>query len=128
MPLLLNPKLRLALIKLQANMELGQSYAGLYALNEGLHALKYLGDDDYEAFKKRYSDKLVDDEAAEKTLEMDQQARREIESKTNYFREILSQWDVHTNPEWRKLQFKKAKEYANRIPYAKLILDMERNQ
>jgi hypothetical protein len=109
-------------------MELGQSYAGLYALNEGLHALKYLSDADYEVFKKRYSDKLVDDDSDKKISEMDQQARKEIERMTNYFREILSQWDFHTNLEWRKLQFKKAKEYADRIPYAKLITDMERNQ
>jgi hypothetical protein len=127
LPLLLNAKLRLALIKLQYNMELGTSYAGLYALNEGLHALKYLSDEDYEFFKRRYSDKLVCDDSNKKALEIDQQARKENEEMTKYFREILMQWDTHPNLEWRKYQFKKAKEYANRIPNAKLILDLEKN-
>ena len=63
--------MRMALTKLEANMELGQSYAGLYALNEGLHVLNYLRDEDYQFFKKRYSDKLVH---AEEESQVDQTA------------------------------------------------------
>lgn len=127
LPLFLNAKMRLALIKLQAHKELGQSYAGLFALNEGLHTLNFLNDTDYEVFKKRYSDKLVGEET-KKGVDVDPQAQREIESMTRYFREILSQWETHPNPEWRDKQFKKARQYANRIPYAKLVLVRQKTQ
>jgi len=52
LPLMLNAKLKMALIKLQADRELGQSYAGLLALVEGLHSLKYLNDEDYHIYTK----------------------------------------------------------------------------
>ena len=98
MQLFLDPKLRLALIKLQAQLELGQPYAGLYALNEGLHSLNFLGDKDYRDFKKRYSEKLVPQEQAD--AEIDPQAQREIESMTHYFKEILAQWDGLRDIQW----------------------------
>ena len=119
--------MRLALIKLQADKELGQSYAGLYALNEGLHALKYLNDEDYQVFKKRYSDKLVDDDEQKNVDELDQQAKKEIESMTLYFSMVLDQWHLHPNSEWRSKQLKKAQEYANRVPNAKSVLDLEKS-
>ncbi len=119
--------MRLALIKLQADKELGQSYAGLYALNEGLHALKYLSDEDYQAFKKRYSDKLVNDHQNNRKCELDHQAQKEIESMTRYFSMVIDQWHLHPNSEWRSKQLKKAKEYANRIPNAREVLDLEEN-
>ena len=119
--------MRLALIKLQADKELGQSYAGLYALNEGLHALKYLSDEDYQTFKKRYSDKLVNDHQDKGNSELDHQAQKEIESMTRYFSMVIDQWHLHPNIEWRSKQLKKAKEYANRIPNARAVLDLEEN-
>ena len=126
LPLCLNGKLRLALIKLQAEKELGQSYAGLYALNEGLHSLKYLSDDDYQVFKKRYSDKLVADEQQKQGDELNRQSLKEIESMTRYFSMVLDQWRLHPNSEWRSKQLKKAKMYANRVPNAKSVLDLEK--
>jgi len=120
--------MRLALIKLQADRELGQSYAGLYALNEGLHALNFLSDTDYEVFKKRYSDKLVAEESKNATSDIDPQAQKENESMTQYFREVLAQWETHPDIDWRNKQFKKAQQYANRIAYAKLVLDRQKNQ
>ena len=109
-------------------MELGQSYAGLYVLNEGLHALKYLCDDDYQVFKKRYSEKLVDDQQNKPTAEVNLQAQKEIENMTRYFCMVLDQWHLHPNSECRSRQLKKAHEYANRVPNAKFILDLEKNQ
>jgi len=109
-------------------MELGQSYAGLYALNEGLHALNFLAEADYEAFKKRYSDKLVAEDPKNAVPDIDPQAQKEIESMTRYFREILAQWETHPDVDWRNKQFKKAQQYANRIAYAKLVLERQKNQ
>ena len=123
----MNAKLRLALIKLQAEKELGQSFAGLYALTEGLHSLKYLSDDDYQVFKKRYSDKLVSDEQQKGGDELNRQSIKEIESMTRYFEMVIDQWRLHPNSEWRSKQLKKAQEYANRVPNAKSVLDLGKN-
>jgi hypothetical protein len=119
--------MRMALIKLQADKELGQSYAALNALNEGLHALKYLSEEDYQAFKKRYSVKLADDQQEKQTFEINQQAKKEIENMTRYFSMVRDQWHLHPNSEWRSKQLKKAQQYATRIPNAKLVLDLEKN-
>jgi hypothetical protein len=124
--LYLDAKMRLAIIKLQAHKEMGQSYAGLYALTEGLHVLKYLSDGDYQIFKERYSDKLVDDPNAKCIKELGQQAQREIESMTRYFSTVIDQWHLHPSSEWRNKQLKKAKEYANRIEAAKAVLNLEK--
>jgi hypothetical protein len=126
LPLFLNAKMRMALTKLQANMELGTSYAGLYALNEGLHALNYLSDEDYQFFKKRYSKKLVDNEEQSRADESNKQAAKEMQSMNSYFSMVLDQWHLHPNSEWRSKQLKKAQEYANRIPNAKLVLTLNK--
>jgi hypothetical protein len=128
LPLLLNAKMRLALIRLQADKELGQSYAGLYALNEGLHTLKFLSDEDYQAFKKRYSVKLAEGQQEKHITKIDPQAQKEIETMTRYFSMVCDQWHIHPNSEWRSKQLKKAQEYANRIPNAKLVLELEKSQ
>lgn len=124
LPLLLNSKMRLALIKLQADMELGNSYAGLYALNEGLHVLKYLSEEDYQTFKKRYSQKLVDDSQQKLVPEVNLQQVREIEGMTKTFSMVIDQWSEHPNAEWRQKWAKKARENENRVPNAKYILEL----
>jgi hypothetical protein len=120
----LKAKIHLALIKLQADKERGQSYIGLFALNEGLHSLKYLNDDDYQVFQKRYSDKLVNDDQQKQGDELNRQSIKEIESLTRYFDMVFNQWRLHPNSEWRSKQLKKAKEYANRVPNEKSVLDL----
>jgi hypothetical protein len=40
---------------------------------------------------------------------------------------VLDQWRLHPNSEWRSKQLKKAQEYANRVPNAKFVLDLEKN-
>jgi hypothetical protein len=120
----LNSKIRLALIKLQADKELGQSYAALYALNEGLHALNYLNDEDYQFFQKRYSDKLVLDEQQKKCEAINNQAQKEIDNMTRYFSMVIDQWNLHSSFEWRSKQLKKAKEYENRVPNAKNVIEL----
>lgn len=59
--LYLDKQLYLALIKLQADKELGRSYAGLLIFNEGLHQLGYINQKQYETHKKRYSIPLTKD-------------------------------------------------------------------
>lgn len=53
--LYLGPQLYSAFIRLQADKDLGRSYAGLLAFVEGLHELGYLSDKDYAVAVKRYN-------------------------------------------------------------------------
>jgi len=123
--LFLHGKIRLALLKLQSEKELGQSYGALYALTEGLHTLNYLKDKDYETFKKRYSVKLVEEE--QDKPEIDPQAQKEIQNMTRTFEMVLDQWRLHPNSEWRSKWLKKAAQYANRIPAAEAVLALAKN-
>lgn len=49
-----------AFIRLQADYELGRSYAGLLPFVEGLYTLGFLSKDEYVQHRKRYSEKLED--------------------------------------------------------------------
>ena len=122
--LYLNKHLHMATIKVQAEMELGQSYAALLIYNEGLHSLKKISEEDYQVNRKRYSQKLVDESQQRLIPLADQQAVKEIESMTKYFSMVLDQWHLHCNSDWRGRQLKKAQEYANRVPNAKYVIEL----
>lgn len=122
--LYLNKPMRMGTIKLQAQMELGQSFAALYIYNEGLHNLKLISDEDYLINQKHYSKKLVEESQQKLIPDIDPQAIKEIESMTRYFSMVLDQWHLHGNSDWRSKQLKRAKEYENRVPNAKLVLDL----
>lgn len=126
LPLLLNAKLKLALIKLQADRELGQSYAGLLALVEGLHSLNYLGDEDYLLYSKKYSRKLVEDQVV--AQEMDPQAVRELESMTKLFKGVLADWSLQHSIGWKEGWVKRANNYASRIKAAQMIVDLGKEE
>jgi enterochelin esterase-like enzyme len=123
---MLNAKLKLSLIKLQADRELGQSYAGLLALIEGLHSLKYLGDEDYLLFSKKYSKKLVVED--QKVQGMDQQAVRELESMTKLFKGVLADWSLPHNKGWKEGWVKRASNYASRIKAAQMIVELGKQE
>jgi len=57
---MLTAELEMALVKLQAEREIGKNYAVLYLIVEGAFKLGYLGREDYDLLIKRYSRKLVD--------------------------------------------------------------------
>lgn len=119
LPLYLSPQLYLALVKLQADRELGKSYAGLLALVEGLHALGYLSDIDYQAHVKRYSRGLT--EQTEKPLtkeELERQAKIQRIEKT--LTEAHQVWGT-LKPEAQAYHLKTAQEYPE-LPIAQLII------
>ena len=123
--LFLPPELQLGIIKLQASKEMGRSFAGLLTITEGLYNMKFISEETYQIYKKRYSHKLVD-EAQTKLQSSDEfvQARREIDNMTKTFSMVLDQWALHPQPEWRSKWVEKARQYEKRIPQAKLILDL----
>jgi hypothetical protein len=123
LPLYLSPPLYLGLIKLQADKGLGKSYAGLLAFVEGLHKLGYLSDSDYEVHVKRYSRGLAEQENQPLPLER-LNAKKELEKKAKIFSMVLDQWAEHPDIKWRQKWIAEAEKWKNKIPTAKLVLDL----
>jgi hypothetical protein len=119
--LYLSPPLYLGFIKLQADKGLGRSYAGLLAFTEGIHALGYISDEDYEIHKRRYSRGLNEQEEKPFTLEQIR-TKTEREKMQKTFSMVLDQWADHPAKTWRSGWIKKAKEWKDKIPNAELVL------
>jgi hypothetical protein len=124
LPLLLNAKLKMALIKFQADRELGQTYAGLLSLAEGLHSLKYLSDEDYLFCITRYSEKLV--EKSQKSLTPEEKKQKHfLETMTRTFVAVLSEWGdpkIWHKEGWRERWIQQAEKFKDQIPEAKQLL------
>jgi hypothetical protein len=117
----LPPHLYIAVVKLQADKQLGRSYPVLFALNEGLYKLGYISKETYEVYERRYSEKLIPEEPKLLTKQEVEQQRL-IKEKEKMFSMALEQWSQHPCPKWRKKWAGKAQEYKDKIPSAKLIL------
>jgi len=117
----LPPQLYIAIVKLQADKQLGRCYPVLYAINEGLFRLGYISRETYETFEKRYSQKLIKEEPQPLTKQEAKQLEL-LKEKEKAFSNVLDQWNIHPSPEWRKGWLKEAQKYKDRIPNARLIL------
>ena len=126
----LNPSLYMAFIKLQGDKELGRSYAGLLAFNEGMHSLKYISDKEYEANKAKYSQKIVVNAEPEKPRTLEQvNVKKEHDAMARAFSGVLSQWNLtHSDPHWREKWVEKARVWKDEIPSASMILDLENDK
>ena len=126
--LYLTPSLYMAFIKLQGDKGLGRSYAGLLAFNEGMHNLQYITDDQYEANKAKYSHKSFEAQPQKPLTPQQIDAKKQRDSMTRAFTGVYSQWNLpHNDPKWKEKWVNKAKEWKDKIPCAKLILDYENN-
>lgn len=120
--LFLSQELYIGFIKLQADKGLGRSFAGLLPFVEGLYSMGYITQEVYEEHKKRYSQPLV----AEKPLTLKQLKKKESIAKiTKEFSNVIKQWDS-MNVKAKNFWIKKAKEYRDTIPNAKLVLGLRR--
>jgi len=117
----LPPELYIAIVKLQADKQLGRCYPVLYALNEGLFRLGYIPKETYETFEKRYSQKLIKEEPKPLTKQEQEQLKL-LKQKEKAFSNVLDQWNIHPSKEWRKGWLKEAEKYKDTIPNAKLVL------
>ena len=118
--LFLSSELNMGLVDLQAKKRLGRSFAGLLALTEGLHSLGCLSEEEYNFFKKRYSDKLV----KKKPLTPVQLKQKEkLEAWEQQFSGVLSQW-TSMKPQSKRYYVEQAQKYLDSVPNAKLILDL----
>ena len=117
----LPPQLYIAIVKLQADKQLGRCYPVLYALNEGLFRLGYISRETYETFEKRYSQRLIKEEPKPLSKQEAKQLEQ-LKEKEKAFSMVLDQWDIHHSQKWRNGWIKEAQKYKDKIPNAKLIL------
>ena len=113
-----------AFIKLQAEKGLGRSYAGLLPFTEGLYRMGYLSNDDYEEHVQKYSQGLVQP----KPLTLEQIKEKEENERLNrLYSTVLKAWPT-LNEKAKAYHIKKAKELADRVPNAKLVLALANNR
>ncbi len=105
----LPPELYIAIVKLQADKQLGRCYPVLYALNEGLFRLGYIPRETYETFEKRYSQKLVKEEPKPLTKQEAEQLKL-LQEKEKTFNMVLDQWNIHHSQKWRNGWLKRSRE------------------
>jgi len=118
--LFLSKDLYLGFIKLQAEKELGRSFAGLLPFTEGLYKLGYITKEVYEIHKRKYSQALTEDTLP--TLEK-LESKKEHDKLVKQFSNVLEQWSTLKSKS-KVYWTKKAQEHASTIPTAKLILEL----
>ena len=131
-PVMLTAELEIALVKLQAELEIGKPYAVLYGLAEGLFKLGKLSQEDHDLLIKRYSRRLVDvtkEKRAQResshipvlTLEKQKEQQR-LEQKDRQFKGQLEQWQMHRSTEWRRKVLADAEKYKEKLDSARVLL------
>jgi hypothetical protein len=119
----LSKDLYIGWIKLQADRNLGRSYAGLIPFVEGLYQLGYISESVYKEHIKKYSVPIdAKDEKTNPTATPEQvRAKTELDKEDRYFHEILNQWVTH-GLEWQIKQFKYAEKFSDKLQSARDVL------
>jgi len=121
--LYLSPELYVGFIKLQADKDLGRSYAALLCFNDGLHRLGYTTKEVYEVHKKKYSEPLIQKKA--KPLTIDELREKEkTEELERHFSQVVRQWPK-LRDEAKRAHITKAKQYLNKVSNAERVLALE---
>jgi hypothetical protein len=106
-------------IRLQADKDLGRSYAGLLPFTEGLYRLGYISKEVYEEHIRKYSQPLS---ARTEVLTLErQQEKAFLEQKNKQFRGMLDQWNEHPDLHWRINVISEAEKYPD-LECAKLLI------
>lgn len=108
-------------IKLQAEKNLGRTFAGLLPFTEGLFRLGYISREIYELHLKKYSEPISDVE--HKVLNPEQQREKQfLDDKERQLKGMLEVWDLeHFTPNWHEKAIHEAKKYPD-LASAKAIL------
>ena len=116
----LPPELYLGIVRVQADKELGKPYACLLVITEGLYHMGYISKEAYEAYTKKYSEKLV----KEKIEPLTPKEQIEISKLSESFQNIMKNWeDVKNKEYWVRKAEKALQKYGEvNIPEAKRIL------
>jgi hypothetical protein len=104
-----------AFIKLQADKDLGRSYAGLLPFVEGLYAMGYIDEQVYVQHKERYSAPLIVEKPLQHFVD------KESEQLNKTLGATASQWDLHPDPLWRQRWISIAELHPT-LPNSKLVL------
>jgi hypothetical protein len=119
--LFLDKTLYRAFIKLQADRELGRSYAGLLPFVEGLYTMGYLSKEEYMAHQERYNTKLEDKQEGQPLAET-----LEIKVFTDKIHGYLDSFKkAKSANEWGKAVFSFEKEFPRLLRISKKIADKD---
>ena len=121
----LSKELYTGFIKLQADKDLGRSYAGLLPFVEGLHKLGYISPDVYQKHIEKYSVPLGKESLSETPVTPEERKQKQLlKQKNDQFKGMLDQWNIH-DLEWKIKTVVYAKKYSD-LEYAKLIIEKEK--
>ena len=118
--LYLSKDLYIAFIRLQADRGLGRSYAGLLPFTEGMYHLGYISKEAYEEHTGKYSEKLVSENTHLDPKQAEEKQR--LQQKDRFFKEVLTQWEIHHTLEWREKMLKQAEMWKDKLESARLVL------
>lgn len=81
-----------------------------------MYHLGYISKEAYETHVKKYSEQLITKEPL--TPEQVDERQR-LEQKDKYFRQVLEQWAIHDDAEWRENILKRAEEWKGQAGVGK---------
>jgi hypothetical protein len=120
-------ELRSALIKYMGKHDLDKEFAALCLLLKSMRSENLISEEVYNFYFSRYNKPVSANTlipAKPFTLD-DLKAQQKLDEKTRYFQAILAgEWAIHQSPEWRRKTLAVAEEWKNRVPQAKLVLDL----
>lgn len=120
--LMLDRKLYLATVQLQADKKLGRAYSVRLPHVEGLHAMGYLSDADYELYKLKFSVPL-DYDPASPTQIREQETKENRDRQLNrHYEEIVNQWN-QLSEKAKAYHLKKA-ETDKHLKWARKVLEL----
>ena len=122
--------------KLSAHFEIGKHAAVLLAVNEGLHSLGMISDEDHKLLDRRYRRKLRDiiaqnqlqrENSHTSVLTLEQlKEQKALEDKDRQFKGMLDQWEDHKDLKWRLRAFAEAEKFQDKLESARRILELRR--
>lgn len=111
--LYLDKELYRAFIRLQADRDLGRTYAGFLPLVEGFYRLGYLSEESYHSHMEKYSQPLNEEPTAEPVV---------ISPEEKLLASVVSQWELHTDLKWRDHWKKEAEKHPDLVSAQKIIV------
>lgn len=120
--LYLAPELYHGFVKMQADRNLGRSYAALLAYVEGLYTLGYINQDVYEKYAAKYNVPLVQEESKSLTRKQIEEQKKD-EEWSKRFSDAAEQWEKISEKS-RQYHVAKARELIDKVPEAKRILEL----
>jgi len=121
--LCLAPELRVALIKFQAEKEVGDSYALLQLITKGLYQEKKINREVYEVLMQRYSRKLVPPICEPKLTGLELQEQQKLEELRRWFESVKAEFFTDHRPlasgkSWRDYVLSEAEKYKDKLSIA----------